>query len=52
MFGINYQEILIVGAVALLLFGPLMLPRLARGFGDTLREFRKSVQEVKKTLDE
>lgn len=49
MFGISHWELLIVGGVALLLFGPIMLPRIARGMGDTAREFRKSVNEINKS---
>lgn len=49
MFGINHWEILVVAGIALLLFGPSMLPKLARSVGDTAREFRKSVHEINKS---
>jgi len=36
---------LIVLAVVVLLFGPRRLPDLARGMGEAIREFKKSVKE-------
>lgn len=40
-FGTN--EMLICAAVVLLLFGGAKLPQLARGLGEGIREFKKSV---------
>lgn len=46
MFGIGHTELLIVGVVALLLFGQ-RLPEVARSFGKSLTEFKKGIQGVK-----
>lgn len=37
------QEWLIIGVIALVLFGGTKIPQLARGFGEGIREFKKSV---------
>jgi sec-independent protein translocase protein TatA len=40
---IGLPEILLLGLVALLLFGPKRLPEMGRGLGKGLREFKDSV---------
>lgn len=41
--GIGTTEIVIVASVLLVLFGGKKLPELARGMGDSIKEFRKAV---------
>ena len=43
MFNMGLPEIIILGAVALLLFGPKRLPELAKGLGKGLRDFKKAI---------
>lgn len=45
-------ELLIIGLVALIVFGPRKLPELGRSLGKTLQEFRRASNELKHTLDE
>lgn len=45
MFGLGMQELLIVGVVAVLLFGK-RLPDVARSVGSSYREFRKGLQDI------
>ena len=40
---IGLPEILLLGLVALVLFGPKRLPEMGRGLGKGLREFKDSV---------
>jgi TatA/E family protein of Tat protein translocase len=40
---IGWQEIAIIGGVALLLFGPKKLPELARSLGSAINEFRSTM---------
>ena len=42
-FGIGFTELLIVGVLALLVFGPKRLPEMGRSLGRGLREFKDSV---------
>jgi sec-independent protein translocase protein TatA len=44
MFGIGPMEMLVVGIVAVLLFGN-RLPEVARSLGKSLNEFKKGMQE-------
>lgn len=46
MFGVGYQELLIVMAIAMFLFGADKLPKLARGLGTSLTEFKKGVKGI------
>jgi sec-independent protein translocase protein TatA len=43
-FGV--QELLIVLALVLLLFGAKKVPEMARGLGQGLKEFKKAAQEA------
>jgi len=42
---LGFSEILIIALVIVLLFGAAKLPQLARGMGDSIKEFRKAVKE-------
>ncbi|MBP1992336.1 twin-arginine translocase TatA/TatE family subunit [Paenibacillus eucommiae] len=41
---IGVSGLVLILAIALILFGPSKLPQLGRAFGDTLREFRNSTR--------
>jgi sec-independent protein translocase protein TatA len=43
---IGFSEILLIGVVALLLFGPRKLPEIGRMLGKTLNEFKKGAREL------
>lgn len=43
MFGLRAQELLIIFAVILLLFGATRLPQLGRAMGEGLRNFKKGI---------
>jgi sec-independent protein translocase protein TatA len=45
MFGLNPMELMIVGAVAILLFGS-KLPSVARSLGQSMNQFKKGMSEL------
>ena len=51
MFGLGYQELLIILVIVLILFGANRLPELARSLGSSVKEFKKGVNEVNKADD-
>ena len=48
MFGMGYQELLIILVIVLILFGANRLPELARSLGSSVKEFKKGVNEANK----
>lgn len=56
MFGIGYTEMLIIGLVAMVVFGPARIPELAGQVGRWVREFRRMTadlsEEFEKTVAE
>ena len=51
MFNIGLPELLIIAAIALIVFGPNKLPELAKAFGRAMREFKKATEEVKESFE-
>jgi sec-independent protein translocase protein TatA len=43
---IGVSGLVLILAIALIVFGPSKLPQLGRAFGDTLREFRNSTRNI------
>ena len=53
MFGnIGFPELLIILAVALLIFGPKKLPEVGKSIGRAVREFRRTSDEIKERIEE
>jgi Tat protein translocase TatB subunit len=50
MFGIGGQEIIIIGLIFLVVFGPSKLPQMARDFGRFVNDARHSMDEFKSEL--
>ena len=43
MFGLGFQELLIILVIALVIFGPSKLPQIGSGLGKAIRDFKKGV---------
>lgn len=52
MFGMGYQELLVVLVVVLVLFGGNKIPELMRGVGKGVAEFKNGIEEAKRPLAE
>ena len=50
MFGIGVQELVVIGVLFLVLFGPKQLPRMARDIGRFVNEAQRAVEEFKEEL--
>lgn len=45
-------ELLIILVVVLLIFGPRRLPEMAKGLGQSVREFRKGIRDIKNDFED
>ena len=46
MFGMGATEITIIFLIILVLFGPSQIPKMAKGLGQAMREFKKAQREI------
>jgi len=51
MFGIGMPEMLLILAVALIVFGPKRLPELAKSLGRALGEFKRATSDLKQSIE-
>jgi|SRR5208337_2881970 len=52
MFGIGFEHLLVIMIVALLVVGPDKLPSVARALGRGYAEFKRTMDELKNTMDQ
>ena len=50
MFGISTQELLIVAAILMLLFGATRLPTMMRNMGRSVNEFKQGLKDEPKEI--
>ncbi len=51
MFGIGFQELILIMIIAIIVLGPKRLPEAARTLGKFFREFKSAVDEVKESVN-
>ena len=49
---IGFTEILVIAVIVLIFFGPQRLPEVSRALGGAMREFRRSMNEIQRELEE
>ena len=52
MFDLGMQELIVIFAVALIVFGPKKLPELGRTIGKGINELKKSMSGIRDQFDE
>jgi len=50
MFGVHGQELVIIGLIFLVIFGPGSLPKMARDLGRFVNEARTAIDDFKEEL--
>jgi sec-independent protein translocase protein TatA len=51
MFGLDFRELIILGIVAVMLFGR-RLPEVARSLGKSYNQFKKGINDIKREMDD
>lgn len=49
---LGVTEMAVIFVIALVVFGPKRLPELGRSLGSAMREFRRSLNEIQRELEE
>jgi sec-independent protein translocase protein TatA len=52
MFGLGMPELLVIGVIALVFFGPGKLPELGGAIGKSIKDFKKSMEEPDNKLED
>ena len=50
MFGVGPQEMVIIGIIVLVIFGPGSLPKMARDVGRFVTEARRAIEDFKEEI--
>ena len=52
MFGLGFQEILVIALIILLIWGGKKIPELMHGLGKGVKSFKEGMKDVEKEIDE
>ena len=50
MFGVGPQELVIIGLIVLVIFGPSSLPKMAKDMGRFVAEARRAIEDFKEEI--
>ncbi len=50
--GLGFPEMILIGLVILVLFGPKKIPEIAQGLGKGMKEFRRAMKEVQDKVEQ
>ena len=50
MGNLGFSELLLIGVIVLLFFGPSRLPELGKSLGKGIQEFKKATREIADTV--
>ena len=50
MFGVGPQEMVIIGLIVLIIFGPGSLPKMAKDMGRFIAEARRAIDDFKEEI--
>ena len=51
MFGFGMPELIVIGVILLVIFGPGKLPQLGGSLGSAIRNFKKAAEEEPKVIN-
>ena len=51
MFGIGFQEIIVIALIVLLLFGGKKIPELMQGLGKGVKSFKKGMKDIEDDIE-
>lgn len=52
MFGLGVPELIVIGVILLVIFGPSKIPQLGSSLGSAIKNFRQGAEEAAKSINQ